>query len=88
MRFLVIVRTTAAAPFATAYCDALVRAGVLLDAADLCATAFDATGHRTAAAPVHGYWLIDVRDHEEAVERVRRIPVSACVVEIRQVAVV
>jgi len=32
--------------------------------------------------------LIDVRSREEAVERIRRIPLPACVVEIRQVAVV
>lgn len=88
MRFLVIVRTTAELPFVTVNCDALVRAGVLLDAADLRPSAFDAEGRRTEGLPVRGYWLIDVRDHEEAVERVRRIPLSGCVVEIRQVAVV
>ncbi|ANZ40682.1 hypothetical protein BBK82_36470 [Lentzea guizhouensis] len=88
MRFLVIVRTTAELPFATLHCDALARAGVLLDAADLRPRAFDAQGRPLRPAPVRGYWLIDVRDQEEAVERVRRMPVSACVVEIRQVAVV
>ncbi len=88
MRFLVIVRATAELPFATVYCAALVRAGVLLDAADLGPGAFDGDGRRTQGSPVRGYWLIDVRDHEEAVERVRRLPVSGCVVEIRQVAVV
>ena len=79
MRFLVIVRTAAELPFTTANCDALVRAGVLLDAADLRPSAFDADGRVTTGVPVHGYWLIDVRDHEEAVERIRRVialPVS------------
>lgn len=88
MRFLVIVRTTAELPFATVNCDALVRAGVLLDAADLRPGAYDASGRETEGVPMHGYWLIDVRDHEEAVERVRRLAVSECVVEIRRVAVV
>ncbi|MEU7478821.1 hypothetical protein AB0A63_22740 [Lentzea sp. NPDC042327] len=88
MRFLVIVRTAAELPFATRYCDALARAGVLLDAADLRAGAVDGNGRVTTGAPVRGYWLIDVRDHAEAVERVRRIPVAGCVVEIRPVAVV
>lgn len=88
MRFLVIVRTTAEWPLATVNCDALERAGVLLDAADLRPSAFDSAGRQVAGVPLHGYWLIDVRDHEEAVERIRRLGVSACVVEIRQVAVV
>nr|WP_229812221.1 YciI family protein [Lentzea flava] len=65
-------------PLAALYRDALLRAGVLLDAGDL-------VPH---ACGVSGYWLIDVRDQEEAVERVRRIPLPACVVEIREVAVV
>lgn len=76
MRFMVFVRSPN--PLAALNRDALVRAGVLLDAGDLVP---DACG-------VSGYWLIDVRDHEEAVERIRRIPLPACVVEIRQVAVV
>ncbi|SDG68803.1 YCII-related domain-containing protein [Lentzea fradiae] len=76
MRFMVFVRS----PRSLAVCggDALLRAGVLLDAGDLVA----------GVCGVSGYWLIDVRDREEAVERVRRIPLPACVVEIRQVAVV
>lgn len=76
MRFMVFVRSPK--PLAALNGDALLRAGVLLDAGDLMP---DACG-------VSGYWLIDVRDHEEAVERIRRIPLPACVVEIRQVAVV
>jgi hypothetical protein len=65
-------------PLAALHQDALLRAGVLLDVGDLVPGAFG----------VSGYWLIDVRTWEEAVERVRRIPLAACVVEIRQVAVV
>ena len=65
-------------PLAALNRDALLRAGVLLDAGDLMPHAFG----------VSGYWLIDVRTCEEAVERVKRIPLPACVVEIRQVAVV
>ncbi|MFS8099245.1 hypothetical protein LFM09_19130 [Lentzea alba] len=76
MRFMVFVRSSQ--PLASLHHDALLRAGVLLDAGDLVPN----------VCGVSGYWLIDVRTHEEAVERVRRIPVSACVVEIRQVAVV
>ena len=76
MRFMVFVKSPK--PMAALHRDSLLRAGVLLDAGDLVP---DAHG-------VSGYWLIDVRDHEEAVERVRRIPLPACVVEIRQVAVV
>ncbi len=76
MRFMVWVRSPK--PLAALHTDALLRAGVLLDAGDLVP---DACG-------VSGYWLIDVRTCEEAVERVKRIPLPACVVEIRQVAVV
>jgi hypothetical protein len=76
VRFMVFVRSPK--PLAAANKDALVRAGVLLDAGDLVP---DACG-------VSGYWLIDVRNREEAVERIRRIPLPACVVEIRQLAVV
>lgn len=76
MRFMVFVRSPK--PLAALHTDALVRAGVLLDAGDLMPDAFG----------VSGYWLIDVRDREEAVERIRRVPLPACVVEIRQVAVV
>ena len=76
MRFMVFVRSPEAV--AAQHRDALLRAGVLLDAGDLVPHAFG----------VSGYWLIDVRTREEAVERVRRIPLQACVVEIRQVAVV
>jgi len=76
VRFMLFVRSTK--PLAALHRDALVRAGVLLDVGDLVPGAFG----------ISGYWLIDVRTHEEAVERVRRIPVSACVVEIREVAVV
>lgn len=76
MRFMVFVRSPM--PLAALHKDALVRAGVLLDVGDLVPAAFG----------VSGYWLIDVRTREEAVERVRRIPLPACVVEILQVAVV
>ena len=76
MRFMVFVRSSK--PLAALHRDTLLRAGVLLDAGDLVP---DVCG-------VSGYWLIDVRDREEAVQRVRRIPLPACVVEIRQVAVV
>ena len=76
MRFMVWVRSPN--PLAAQHTDRLERAGVLLDAGDLVP---DACG-------VSGYWLIDVRNREEAVERVKRIPLPACVVEIRQVAVV
>ncbi len=76
MRFMVFVRSRG--PVAALHGEALVRAGVLLDAGDLV----------PGTCGVSGYWLIDVRDREETVERVRRIPLPACVVEIRQVAVV
>jgi hypothetical protein len=76
VRFMVFVRSTI--PLTALHGDALVRAGVLLDAGDLVPDAFG----------VSGYWLIDVRDREEAVERMKRIALPACVVEIRQVAVV
>ncbi|GAB2837051.1 YciI family protein [Lentzea nigeriaca] len=76
MRFMVFVRSPK--PLAALYRDTLLRAGVLLDAGDLVPHAYG----------VSGYWLIDVRDQEEAVERVRRIPLPACVVEIREVPVV
>ncbi|WP_434444530.1 hypothetical protein [Lentzea sp. E54] len=76
MRFMVFVRSPK--PLAALHRDALERAGVLLDAGDLV----------PGACGVSGYWLIDVRSREEAVERIRRIALPACVVEIRQVAVV
>ncbi|MFI6095219.1 hypothetical protein ACIA8G_06700 [Lentzea sp. NPDC051213] len=76
VRFMVFLRSPKA--LAAQHSDVLLRGGVLLDAGDLCVN----------VCGVSGYWLIDVRNHEEAVERVRRIPLSACVVEIRQVAVV
>lgn len=76
MRFMVFVRSRG--PVAVLHGDVLRRAGVLLDAGDLVP---DTCG-------VSGYWLIDVRDHAEAVERVKRVALPACVVEIRQVAVV
>ncbi|NKE59589.1 hypothetical protein FXN61_23375 [Lentzea sp. PSKA42] len=76
MRFMVFVRSPK--PLAALHRDSLLRAGVLLDAGDLVPEAYG----------VSGYWLIDVRSREEAVERVRRIPLPACVVEIREVAVV
>ena len=76
MRFMVFVRSPK--PLAALHGDVLVRAGVLLDAGDFVP---DACG-------ITGYWLIDVRDHEEAVERIRRIRLPACVVEIRQLPVV
>ncbi|MGI5499468.1 hypothetical protein [Lentzea sp. CA-135723] len=76
MRFVVFVWSPDAV--AVRHAGELARAGVLLDVGDLAPAAFG----------VSGYWLIDVRDHEEAVERVKRIALPACVVEIRQVAVV
>ena len=76
MRFMVFVRSPK--PLVALHTDSLERAGVLLDAGDLVP---DACG-------VSGYWLIDVRSREEAVERMKRVPLPACVVEIRQVAVV
>ena len=76
MRFMVFVRSPK--PLAALHNSSLSRAGVLLDAGDLVPAAFG----------VSGYWLIDVRNWEEAVERVRRIPLPACVVEIREVPVV
>lgn len=76
MRFMVLLRSPI--PLAALHGDALRRAGVLLDAGDLVP---DACG-------VSGYWLIDVRDREEAVQRVKRVGLPACVVEVRQVAVV
>lgn len=76
MRFMVFVRSPR--PLAALHEDVLRHAGVLLDAGDLV----------PGACGVSGYWLIDVRDQEEAVERVKRIDLPECVVEIRQVAVV
>ncbi|RDI31941.1 YciI family protein [Lentzea flaviverrucosa] len=76
MRFMVFVRSSG--PLAALHGDELLRAGVLLDAGDFVP---DACG-------VSGFWLIDVRDREEAVARMKRIALPACVVEIRQVAVV
>jgi len=76
VRFMVFVKSPD--PLATRHGDSLVRAGVLLDAGDLVPGAYG----------VSGYWLIDVRSEEEAVERIRRIRLPACVVEIRQVPVV
>jgi hypothetical protein len=76
VRFMVFVRSPK--PLAALHTDTLLRAGVLLDAGDLVPHAFG----------VSGYWLIDVRNWEEAVERVRRIPLPTCVVEIREVPVV
>jgi hypothetical protein len=76
VRFMVFVRSLEAV--ASLHRDPLLRAGVLLDSGDLVPHAFG----------VSGYWLIDVRTCEEAVERVRRIPLPECVVEIREVPVV
>ena len=76
MRFMVFLRSPK--PLAALHTVSLERAGVLLDAGDLVPHAYG----------VSGYWLIDVRTWEEAVERVKRIPLPACVVEIRHVAVV
>jgi hypothetical protein len=73
---MVFVRSPEA--LAARHRDALLRAGVLLDVGEVV----------PGVLGVSGYWLIEVRDREEAVERVRRIPLPECVVEIRQVAVV
>jgi hypothetical protein len=83
------------------YNDELVNAGVLLDANGLASSADGALVQFTDGVPtvidgpfaeakelVAGYWLIEVKSREEAVEWVKRVPFGAEAetdIEIRQV---
>jgi hypothetical protein len=74
----------------TRYNDELVKAGVLLDANGLAPSSEGALVRFTGGEPtvidgpfaeakelVAGYWLIEVKSHDEAVEWVKRIPCGA-----------
>jgi hypothetical protein len=94
MRFMVLARSevppTAAALWR--YNEELLRAGVLLAADGPASSARGArirfAGGRATfeegAAPVTGYWLIDVASRREAVEWMRRCPCDG-EIEIRRV---
>jgi hypothetical protein len=81
------------------YNDELRRAGMLLSLDGLhppgggATVAFDADGTATvtdgpyaeAKEVVGGYWLIQARSKEEAVEWARRCPCQSCRIEVRRV---
>jgi hypothetical protein len=81
------------------YNESLQQAGVLLaldglhSSADGARVAFAADGAATvtdgpfteAKELIGGYWVIQVRSKEEAVEWARRCPGRECVIEVRQV---
>jgi hypothetical protein len=80
------------------YNDSLVKAGVLLDANGLhpeneAVRVTHADGKRTvtdgpfseAKEVIGGYWLIDVKSKEEAVEWASRCPEDGCSIELRQI---
>jgi hypothetical protein len=82
------------------YNDELRRAGVLLSldglhppGSDGATVAFDAEGAATvtdgpyaeAKEVVGGYWLIQARSREEAIELARRCPCQSCRIEVRRV---
>ena len=82
----------------TTYNDSLVKAGVLLDGNGLhpeneAVRVTFADGKRTvtdgpfseAKEVIGGYWLIDVKSKEEAVEWASRCPQDDCAVELRQI---
>jgi hypothetical protein len=95
------VPTTAQLEAMSRYNDELVNAGVLLDANGLASSAEGALVQFSDGVPtvldgpfaeakelVAGYWLIEVKSREEAVEWVKRVPFDADVeteIEIRQV---
>ncbi|HEV7650373.1 MAG TPA: YciI family protein [Actinophytocola sp.] len=95
------VPTTAQLEAMSRYNDELVNAGVLLDANGLASSADGALVQFADGVPtvldgpfaeakelVAGYWLIEVKSREEAVEWVKRVPFDADVdteIEIRQV---
>jgi hypothetical protein len=80
------------------YNDTLAKAGVLLDLSGLhpqnegVRVTF-ADGKRTvtdgpfteAKEVIGGYWLIDVKSKDEAVEWASRCPGQACAIEVRQI---
>jgi hypothetical protein len=81
------------------YNDELRKAGVLLDLDGLhppttgAHVSFDGEGTATvtdgpfaeAKEVVGGYWTLDLRSPEEAVEWARRVPGKGCTVEVRRV---
>lgn len=81
------------------YNDELRKAGVMLSGDGLhppqtgAHVSFDADGKGTltdgpfaeAKEVVGGFWMLDLRSREEAVEWARRVPGKACTVEVRQV---
>jgi hypothetical protein len=81
------------------YNDELRKAGVLLDLDGLhppqtgAHVSFSSDGEASvidgpfaeAKEVVGGYWMLDLRSHEEAVEWARRVPGKACTVEVRRV---
>jgi hypothetical protein len=81
------------------YNEELRKAGMLLSLDGLhpptegVRVKFDATGGRTvtdgpfaeAREVVGGYWLIEARDRDEAVEWASRVPGRDCTVEVRRV---
>lgn len=80
------------------YNDTLTKAGVLLDLSGLHSQAEGvrvtfADGKRTvtdgpfteAKEVIGGYWLIDVKSKEEAVEWASRCPGEECTIEVRQI---
>jgi hypothetical protein len=82
----------------TTYNESLAKAGVLLDGNGLhpeneAVRVTFAGGKRTvtdgpfseAKEVIGGYWLIDVKSKEEAVEWASRCPQDDCAVELRQI---
>jgi len=77
MRFMIIVKGVM--PRVTQYNEELARAGVLLDLASL-------EPSSNGKDLIAGYWLIQVKSREEALEWARRIPAphGEGEVEVRQ----
>jgi len=77
----------------TRYNDELRRAGMLLSLGDGATVVFDSEGATSvtdgpfteAKEVVGGYWLIQARSPEEAIEWARRCPCESCRIEVRRV---
>lgn len=76
MRFMIVAKANKVLPDMTSYNDQLIKAGVLLAAETL---------HPAAGTDLAGFWIIQARSREEALQWVSRIPDAGIEIELRQV---
>jgi hypothetical protein len=90
MRFMMLVRASEALPDMAMYNEQLAKAGVLLDLSGL-----QPNGARVKFSggkaqviddqgSIAGYWLIQARSKEEAIEWAKRVPFQDGEIEIRR----